>query len=110
MIIYHLVQKDAWENNRKDGVYKPPSLKTEGFIHCSTKKQVLATANRRFTGAKDLLLLVIDTNKVLANIVFEDLRGIGEKHPHIYGPLPLSAVQTILPFLPNTKGSFVTHL
>lgn len=107
MIIYHLVRNDALKTYQKDGVYAPPSLEKEGFIHCSTKEQVLATANRRFTGAKDLFLLVIDTNHVHTKIVFEDLRGTGEKHPHIYGKLPLSAIQTILPLLPNASGTFV---
>lgn len=106
MIIYHLVRKDAWKKYQKDGIYAPPSLKRDGFIHCSTKKQVLATANRRFAGIYDLLLLVIDTKKVPATIVFEDLRGTGEQHPHLYGTLSLFAVQAILPLLPNADGKF----
>jgi len=107
MTIYHLVQKDAWGMYQKDGFYTPPSLEKEGFIHCSTRDQILATANRRFAGAKDLLFLTIDTDKVPAKVVFEDLHGLGEKHPHIYGKLPLSAIQTILPLLPNASGTFV---
>ncbi|MBI3343203.1 DUF952 domain-containing protein [Candidatus Gottesmanbacteria bacterium] len=106
MTIYHLVRKDTWGMYQKDVFYSPPSLEREGFIHCSIKEQVLTTANRRFTGAKDLLLMVIDTINVPSKIVFEDLRGTGEKHPHIYGKLPLSAIQTILPLLPNAEGIF----
>lgn len=106
MIIYHLVRKNDWKKYRKNGVYTPSSLTKEGFIHCSTKEQVLATANRRFAGMKDLLLLVINTQKVSAKIVFEDLRGIGEKHPHIYGKLPVRAVRQVLPLFPNSDSSF----
>lgn len=106
MTIYHLVQQDAWGKYQKGRVYEPPSFETEGFIHCSTKEQVLATANRRFNGTTNLLVLVVNTEKVPARIVFEDLRGTGEQHPHIYGTLPLSAVQTILPMLPNAEGVF----
>lgn len=36
-----------------------------------------------------------------------DLRGTSEKHPHIYGPLPLFAVQAILHIVPNKKGVFI---
>lgn len=106
MTIYHLVRKNNWERSVTNGTYTPASLAKEGFIHCSTKEQVLATANRRFAGATDLLLLVIDMGKVPTNIVFEDLRGIGEKHPHIYGPLPLSAVHAVLPIVPDKDGVF----
>lgn len=106
MIIYHLVQKDAWRKYQKDGIYTPPSLGKEGFIHCATNEQVLATANRKFAGATDLLLVVVDTEKVPAKIMFEGLRGTREKHPHIYGKFPLSAIQTILPLLPTADGQF----
>ena len=106
MIIYHLVRKNMLEKYQTDRVYSPPSLEKEGFIHCSTKEQVLATANRRFAGAKDLLLLIIDTQKISAKIVFEDLRGISEKHPHIYGKLPIRAVRQIFPLFPNPDGVF----
>lgn len=106
MTIYHLVQKDVWGMYQKDGFYTPPSFEREGFIHCSTKEQVLATANRRFAGINNLLLLIIDTEKIPANIKFEDLRGAGEKHPHVYGTLPLSAVQEVRPIFPNHDGVF----
>lgn len=106
MIIYHIAQKDDLETYSKDGCYTPPSVNKEGFTHCSTREQVLATANRRFAGVTDLFLLVIDTEKVSARIVFEDLRGTGEKHPHIYGPLPLSAVQAVHNLIPNKDGVF----
>lgn len=99
-------QKD-WKLTREAGVYTPSSLETEGFIHCSTKEQVLATANRRFAGQKDLLFLVINPEKVIAKIIFEDLSGLGEEHPHIYGKLPIFAVETVMPLLPDTNGQFI---
>lgn len=109
MTIYHLVRKSNWRRYGKNGVYTPPSFTKEGFIHCSTKEQALATANRRFAGAKDLLLLVINTQKVSVKIVFEDLHAAGEKHPHIYCPLPLSAVQAVRTIIPNNDGVFTKH-
>ena len=67
----------------------------EGFIHASTKEQILPTANRRFKGRKDLLILAIDTNKVIPKIIYEFSPGSGEKHPHIYGALSMDAIKTI---------------
>lgn len=104
--IYHLTHQKDWELAKETRNYTPASLKTEGFIHCSTKEQILATANRRFPAEKDLLLLIIHPEKVGAQIIFEDLRGLGEKHPHIYGKLPISAVETVVPLLPDNDGQF----
>lgn len=104
--IYHITRQKDWKSAKDAGVYTPQSLQSEGFIHCSTKEQILATANRRFAGQKDLLLLVINPGKVSAKIVFEDLKGLGEKHPHIYGKLPISVVETALSLLPDESGQF----
>lgn len=104
--IYHITHQKDWESAIEAGVYTSPSLEAEGFIHCSTKEQILATANRRFAGQKDLLLLTIDPEKVKAKIIFEDLRGLGEKHPHIYGELPLTAVFATLALTLNSDGQF----
>ena len=107
MKIYHITQQKGWDRAKEIGDYVPESLKVEGFIHCSTQKQVLATANRRFLGKKDLLLLVINPKNVSSKIIFEDLRGLGEKHPHIYGKLPVSAIEATMYLLPDKDGQFI---
>jgi|SRR3989344_4048526 len=106
MIIYHLTNEDQWKLNQKIGFYTPGSLTKEGFIHCSTKEQILATANRRFHGDTSLVILVINTDKVETKIVFEDTSGRGEKHPHIYGKLSLSSIEHVLPLKPDNDGAF----
>ena len=100
MNIYHILNKKQWEKAKETGFYAPDSLEKDGFIHCSTKEQVLPTANRRFRGKKDLLLLVINPKKVKAKIVYEDLKGMEEKHPHIYGKLSLDEIESIAEFKP----------
>jgi uncharacterized protein (DUF952 family) len=101
MQVYHLLTKKQWEKAKEMGFYVPDSLEKDGFIHCSTKKQVLPTAERRFQGRKDLLLLAINPKRVKAKIVFEDLKGMGEKHPHIYGKLSLDEIESVVEFKPN---------
>ena len=66
MKIYHITQQSKWEEAKIVGSYAPRSLESEGFIHCSTKEQVLPTANRRFVGKPDLVLLVINPEKINA--------------------------------------------
>lgn len=109
MKIYHLLHENQWRQTKGMDFYAPSSLEKEGFIHCSTKDQILATANRRYLGSTDLLVLVINPEKVTAKIVYEDLRGSGEKHPHIYGKLPIAAVESVTPIKPGEDGRF-THL
>ncbi len=106
-MIYHITTKPVWLDAKEKGIYSPHSIKEVGFIHCSTKEQVLPTVNRRYKGSKDLLLLVIDPQKVAAEVKFEDLKNIGEKHPHIYGDLPLGAVDSVLEFKPKPDGSLI---
>jgi len=106
MNIYHILDKKQWEKAAQIGFYAPDSLEKEGFIHCSTKKQIIPTANRRFQGSDELLLLVINPKKVEAKTVYEDLKGIGEKHPHIYGKLALNEIESIAELKPEKNGQF----
>ena len=39
-IIYHIATKKDWEQAVRDGNYVHPSLREEGFIHCSLDQQV----------------------------------------------------------------------
>jgi uncharacterized protein (DUF952 family) len=108
MQLFHIIFQKDWEKFQTQGLYTPPSLDQEGFIHCSTKEQVLPTANRRFQGQTDLLLLEIDSAKVPHQIKYDLSLSAGQKHPHIYGPLPIEAVITTLFFKPNPDGHFDT--
>jgi uncharacterized protein (DUF952 family) len=42
------------------------------------------------------VVLVIDTRRLRAPVVVEDLADEGEAFPHIYGPLPIDAVVQVL--------------
>ena len=105
-IIYHITRKTDWETARAAGAYAADSLATEGFIHCSTADQVIATANRLFRGRHDLVLLCIDTGRVNAEIRHENLEGGSNLFPHVYGALATAAVRAIHDFPPQTDGSF----
>lgn len=106
MLIYHLITQSDWDKAKTQNSYSPQSLAKEGFIHASTKEQILPTANRRFKGRKDLLILTIDTEKVIPKIIFEFSSGSGEKHPHIYGALSIDAVIKICSLIPDDSGLF----
>lgn len=106
--ILHITTHEAWAEARRSGEYRTESLRTEGFIHCSTPAQVEATAERYYLGHRDLILLVIDPARVQAPLKFEEARGL--LFPHIYGPLNLDAVQRTVDFPPGPDGRFRLQL
>ena len=88
------------------GEYAHESLKSEGFIHSSTWRQVLGVANARFKGQNDLVLLHIEANDVTPDVRYESPAGSEEQYPHIYGPLNLDAVKQVIDFPPSLDGTF----
>jgi uncharacterized protein (DUF952 family) len=105
-VILHIAPAVAWSEALRQGVYEADSLSREGFIHCSERHQVVRVANARFRNRTDLVLLQIDTDRVEAPIRYENLEGGDELFPHVYGPLPMSAVVRATPFRPAGDGSF----
>ena len=63
-MILHIVARADWESALARGLYVPPSLDAEGFIHCSTSAQILRTANRFYRGQAGLIILCIDESRL----------------------------------------------
>jgi uncharacterized protein (DUF952 family) len=104
--ILHITQSDRWTKAKNLGTYRSDTLATEGFIHCSTLAQVISSANRFFRGLQDLVILVIDLDRVTSEIRYEGT----DPHnlfPHIYGELNIDAVIQAVDLETNTDGSFV---
>ncbi len=102
--LLHIISEDEW--HRVVTTYRPASLESEGFIHCSTIENVLIPANERFRGRKDLHLLVIDRHALSAPVVFEDCEDRGIEFPHIYGPLERTSIRAVIPFPSDAAGYF----
>jgi glutathione S-transferase len=81
------------------------TLDDEGFIHCSRRDQVEATANRFYSDVDELVLLTIDEAALDAPVVDEDLYATGESFPHVYGPIPVSTVVDAVTWTP-VDGAF----
>ena len=108
--IYHITSEEAFRNAVVSGCYEHPTLRSQGFFHCSTAEQVIDVANARFRGNRGLLLLKINATKVRPEIRYENLEGGTTLFPHIYGTLNLDAIMEVLPFMPNDDGIFEQHL
>lgn len=106
-MIYHLVTLKGWEkylhNLGQD--FKSPSLKTEGFIHCSEKSQLLESAQLHFEGEDELVVLFL-VEKRLKGILKREPSRNGELFPHIYGPIPVGAIETTKNLVRNKEGVF----
>ncbi|MGI9646138.1 MAG: DUF952 domain-containing protein [Ilumatobacteraceae bacterium] len=99
--ILHLAEPDNWAAAIAAGTYtmstRGRTLAEEGFIHCSRPEQVEGVANAFYADLECLVALTIDTELVGAPIVDEPpVPGSQELFPHIYGPLPVTAVVSTL--------------
>ena len=91
MFIYHIVLPEVWEKFKDKPSYQAESLVTEGFIHCSYPGQLETVLKRYYGGVEKVLILKIDTDKLLSKLVKEPSTN-NEVYPHIYGRLNHSAV------------------
>jgi uncharacterized protein (DUF952 family) len=116
-VIYHIATLADWETALADGEYTRSSigktLAEEGFIHASQASQVARTANKFYRSVPgNLVLLVIDTGRLRAEVRYEDAPGAGGEgaaelpFPHIYGPLNTDAVVEARPFAAGADGTF----
>lgn len=94
-IIYHVTTREALEKAQSLGYYEAESLALEGFIHCSTKRQVKGVLERYFTGKTNLVKLFIDIRKLTNTLKYELAPSVGEEFPHIYGVINLDAIVEI---------------
>ncbi len=91
MLIYHIVTPEAWENFKDQDFYEAESLPAEGFIHCSFAGQLEAVLQRYYSDAEKVLILEIDTEKLVSKLAEEPSTN-KEIYPHIYGAINREAI------------------
>ncbi len=110
-MIYHIASRAGWQSAQKSGRYTADSLAAEGFIHCSKAEQVAGVVARFYTGRRGLVLLVIDPQKLSSDLRYEPGSDKpDELFPHLYGPLNLEAVASVLDFEPDSAESWTPPL
>ncbi|NJR12704.1 DUF952 domain-containing protein, partial [bacterium] len=113
-MIYHITTHAAWRHAVENGLYTAPSLTTEGFIHCSTREQVIPVGNAFYRDTPDCVLLAIDDAQIASALVWEapahpdgtPAVPTEAKFPHVYAPIPMSAVVQISPFTRDASGLY----
>lgn len=102
--VFHIVPRSEFAVALESGAYEADSLQREGFIHCSTRAQVLRTAARFFGGRPGLVLLCIEVERLGSQLRYE--AADGELFPHCYGPIPLDVIPAVIDFPCRPDGSF----
>ena len=96
--LFHVLVAAEWPPT--EDPYRPDSLSTVGFVHCSTAAQLAGTIARWFPARSELVVLELDPAQLGAEVVWEDTAGHGEPFPHLYGPIPHRAVRRARPWAP----------
>ncbi|MEU6195595.1 DUF952 domain-containing protein [Streptomyces sp. NPDC047061] len=103
--ILHITERSLWDEAHARGGYEMSTrgrtLQEEGFIHCSTRDQlprVAAFLYGSYDGPDDLVVLVVDPARVGAPVKWEAPEPGGEEFPHVYGPIPVTAVVDVEPW------------
>jgi uncharacterized protein (DUF952 family) len=107
-LIYHMCRQSEWTAAEAAGFYRGSTQDAaDGFTHFSTAAQIRESARKHRAGQGDLVLVTVDAQKLGAALRWEPSRG-GVLFPHLYGPLPLTAVIRVdpLPLGPDGEHLF----
>ncbi|MCY7304928.1 MAG: DUF952 domain-containing protein [Rhodoferax sp.] len=105
--IFHICSRAAADAAKASGSYRAPSLATEGFIHLSRAHQVAAVLRAFYRGQSDLVLLVVQPDRLQATLRYEapsplPAAGVSmgpdatQLFPHLYGALNIDAVVDVV--------------
>jgi uncharacterized protein (DUF952 family) len=96
--IYTLVRGADWRAAEAAGAYAGSADdRRDGFLHFSTAAQVKESAAKHRRGEADLWLVEADAARLGDALKWEPAAG-GKRpglFPHLYGPLPVSAVLSV---------------
>ena len=104
-MIFKIVHAGEWLLVRGEYAGSPKD-RADGFLHFSTAEQLMGTLARYYAGASDLVLVAVDAEALGPALKFEASTG-GARYPHLYGPLPLTAVRWVRPIARNKDGGFL---
>jgi len=95
MLIYKILLPSEWAGFETKGTFAGSPLdRRSGFIHCSSRAQVAATAARFFPDEPVLVVLALDTEQLEPVVRWEPTPD-GQEFPHVYGHLDPGAVAAV---------------
>lgn len=105
--IFHMCREGEWLKAKAEGTYRGSSQDAaDGFIHFSTRTQVVESAAKHRAGQAGILLLTVDALALGDALKWEPSRK-GQLFPHLYGALPIDAVIRVVPLSLGADGRHV---
>ncbi|MFC4070504.1 DUF952 domain-containing protein [Actinoplanes subglobosus] len=109
--LLHITDRPTWEAALATGSYttstRGVTLEEEGFIHCSLDHQLRTVAELFYSDVDDLVVLVIDGDRLGVPVKFEAPEPGADEFPHIYGALPVAAVTEVIPVGRDAEGRMI---
>ena len=107
-MIFKIATAADWAESEHAGVFHGSAHdKSDGFMHFSTAAQLAETLRLYYAGQDGLVLAAVDEIALGANIKWEHAPSRGEDFPHLFAPLPLSAVKWTHRLTRDAHGVFV---
>ncbi len=113
MCIYHIAVESDWAKAVETGEYTISTLgrtlAEQGFIHASDAHQVAGVANcvhGSYADRDQLIVLVIDVDRLRSEVRYERVPGADDPFPHIYGPVNADAVVATTPLTIGPDGLY----
>lgn len=99
-LVFHYTTAADWEQSSTAGEHRVSgrgmTLSDEGFLHFCDADQRAGVWLRFWAGIQEpVVLLTIDPVRLDPPVVRENTHGGAELFPHLYGPLPVSAVLSV---------------
>ncbi|WP_230480820.1 DUF952 domain-containing protein [Sphingomonas sp. Leaf21] len=102
---YKVLTADQMAVLEKEGAFAgAPVDMADGYIHMSTAAQLTETVDKHFAGQTDLHVAAVDLEAMGDAVKWEESRG-GQLFPHLYAPLPLTAVIAYGPLQRDEDGT-----
>ena len=103
-VAFKIVDAEAWREAQDAGEYAGSAVDhADGYIHMSTEAQLAETARKHYAGRSGLRLLTVELAVTGGALKWEASRG-GALFPHLYGPLPVSAVTRVQAMAVSDEG------
>jgi glutathione S-transferase len=96
-VIYHAALLEEWEAAQRAGTYtmstRGMTVDEVGFVHAAHAHQLAGVLGRFYADVDEVVVLSIDASALTAPVREEPAGDAGdERFPHVYGPIPVSAV------------------
>ena len=99
--VFHFADPLAWQQALLSGSYAPQGLAAEGFIHAATSAQIAGVVDRHLRGHGPRVRLTLNCAALAEILQWEWSNASGDLYPHVFGPIPLTAVIASTPFDPD---------